>query len=211
MYRKNFVISEEELKELEKKVAEKEKDKIKYLNFAKDYKSSLLSGNKLSTIRLGKKTHLKEGDLVYINCANEILGIARVKKVEFKKLKEVTREDAKLDGFKSKKKLRNALKKHYKKVSGESDVTIIQFEWVERFKNPKVIEEENPIKIAKLALEFDKQLTHAERSLLKMLIQMGSLRKAALALGGLEKRRIFRSILRECKERLKKQGIDVDN
>ncbi len=205
------MISEEELKELEKKVAEKEKDKIKYLNFAKDYKGSLLSGGKLSTIRLGKKTNLKEGDLVYINCANEILGIARIKKVEFKKLKEITREDAKLDGFKSKKKLRNALKKHYKKVSGESDVTIIQFEWVEKFKSPKVIEEENPIKIAKLALEFDKELTHAERSLLKMLIQMGSLRKAALALGGLEKRRIFRSILRECKERLKKQGIDVDN
>ncbi|MEM1634310.1 MAG: hypothetical protein QW714_01115, partial [Nanopusillaceae archaeon] len=64
----------------------------------------------------------------------------------------------------------------------------------------------NLIGLAKLILEKDESLTQKQKELLKILIEEKSLRKAALRLGSLNKRTIFRKILREGYKRLKEKG-----
>ena len=106
-----------------------ERVKIKTLKFAEAYLKKLESGKKLMTIRRGKKD-FKVGDLVRIIAGNKKIGIARIVKVETKKFGEITKADAIKDGFKSKRKLREALKKHYKKIKSQDLFTLIEFEWV---------------------------------------------------------------------------------
>ncbi|MBS7658635.1 MAG: ASCH domain-containing protein [Candidatus Bathyarchaeia archaeon] len=89
--------------------------RIKTLNFSKEYKEKLLSGEKTSTLRL--KTLLKKGDLVNIVVGGENLGIAKIIQVKKITLKELSINEIKKDGFKSKKHLLKALKKHYPSIN----------------------------------------------------------------------------------------------
>jgi len=98
---------------------------LKKLNFSKKYKRKILSGEKTSTIRL--KTKLKKGDLVEIIAGGEKLGKARIMNVKKTILKNLTKSDAIKDGFKSKKSLIKALKKHYSNIDKDSIVYIISF------------------------------------------------------------------------------------
>jgi len=99
---------------------------LKRLNFSKEYKGKIKRGVKRQTIRLS--TSLKEGDEVKIVAGGEILGTARITKVEEKTLEELTDEDAKKDGFENLSQLVKALRRHYGKLSGKSKVCIISFE-----------------------------------------------------------------------------------
>lgn len=99
---------------------------MKRLNFSKEYKGKIKRGVKRQTIRLS--TSLKEGDEVKIVAGGEILGTARITKVEEKTLEELTDEDAKKDGFENLSQLVKALRRHYGKLSGKSKVCIISFE-----------------------------------------------------------------------------------
>ncbi len=85
--------------------------KIKTLVFSKEYKEKLLSGEKTSTLRL--KTILKKGDLVNIVAGGENLGVAKIIQVKKVTLKELSTSEVRKDGFKNKKHLLKALKKHY--------------------------------------------------------------------------------------------------
>ena len=51
--------------------------KIKQLNFKKEYKEILLSGRKMTTIRMS--TDLKPGDIVELIAGGESCGYAKVK------------------------------------------------------------------------------------------------------------------------------------
>ncbi|MEM4424527.1 MAG: ASCH domain-containing protein [Candidatus Nezhaarchaeales archaeon] len=99
---------------------------MKRLNFSKEYKRKIEKGLKKQTIRLSSS--LKEGDRVKVVVGGEILGIARITKVERKALEELTDEDAKKDGFESLAQLIKALKKHYGRISSKREVCIIGFE-----------------------------------------------------------------------------------
>jgi len=187
----------------------------KHLQFQKEYWDKLLSGLKTATIRLGKVTEYKPGDVVYIHCGGYVLGKAKITKVEYKQVKDLTDEDAFLDGFESKKKLKEALKKHYPKLKSEDWVTIIHFEWIEKFEKPIFSEEFawkgieiDPVKVAKLALEhLSNELTEKQKFYLNLIIQEGSIRKAAMKLGGLHKRHVFRRIIRKVLDKLIEKGI----
>ncbi|MEM4646993.1 MAG: ASCH domain-containing protein [Candidatus Nezhaarchaeales archaeon] len=99
---------------------------LKRLNFSKEYRRKIEKGLKKQTIRLSSS--LKEGDRVKVVVGGEILGIARITKVERKALEELTDEDAKKDGFESLAQLIKALKKHYGRISSKREVCIIGFE-----------------------------------------------------------------------------------
>ncbi|MDH5816092.1 MAG: ASCH domain-containing protein [Candidatus Nezhaarchaeota archaeon] len=99
---------------------------MKRLNFSKEYRRKIEKGLKKQTIRLSSS--LKEGDRVKVVVGGEILGIARITKVERKALEELTDEDAKKDGFESLAQLIKALKKHYGRISSKREVCIIGFE-----------------------------------------------------------------------------------
>lgn len=95
------------------------------LNFSKEYKNKILSGVKTSTIRL--KTNLKVGEKVQIVAGGEKLGKARILRIIRKEISKLTNEDAEKDGFKDKKELLKALRKHYGKLPKATNIYIIEF------------------------------------------------------------------------------------
>ena len=99
----------------------------KRIYFSKNYKKKLLKGEKTSTIRLGIRKGYKVGDIVDIIVSGKPVMKARITAIEYVKLKELTEEDAKLDGFHKKSKLVKALKMHYPKIKETSNLTIIRF------------------------------------------------------------------------------------
>jgi len=100
--------------------------KIKQLNFKKEYKEILLSGRKMTTIRMS--TDLKPGDIVELIAGGESCGYAKVKSITKKRVSELSRKDAIKDGFKSVKELFKTLKKYYNELTPDSYVYIISFE-----------------------------------------------------------------------------------
>jgi hypothetical protein len=99
---------------------------LRKLNFAKEYKKKIKEGLKRQTIRLS--TSLKEGDRVEVVAGGEVLGIAKITKVERKTVEELTDEDAKRDGFENVAQLVKALRKHYGRISSKKEVCVIGFE-----------------------------------------------------------------------------------
>lgn len=102
---------------------------MRMLNFAKEYKEKIKEGLKRQTIRLS--TSLKKGDRVKVVAGGEVLGVARITKVERKTIDELTDEDAKRDGFENVAQLVKALRRHYGKISNRKEVCVIGFEMEE--------------------------------------------------------------------------------
>ncbi len=180
----------------------------KHLEFKGEYKDLILQGKKTSTIRYGK-LDFKKGQEVFIHSGGYVLGKAKIKDVKIIRIKDLTNEIAKKDGFESKEELITKLKEHYPHLKADDPLTYIEFEF-EPFENPIPSEDfawqgfdKDPVKLAKLALEKDNLLSPREKEFLKILIEEGSIRKAALRLGSLKKREIFRRILRKVMKRLK--------
>lgn len=103
--------------------------KSKTLNFTKIYKEKILSGKKSSTVRL--RTTLKRGEVVDIIVGGERIGKAKILNVKKLSLKDLTNKDAVRDGFKDKKSLLKALKRHYSNITEDSTVYFISFNILE--------------------------------------------------------------------------------
>ncbi|MCC6042316.1 MAG: ASCH domain-containing protein [Candidatus Verstraetearchaeota archaeon] len=99
---------------------------LKRLNFAKEYKKKIKEGLKRQTIRLS--TSLREGEKVEVVAGGEVLGIAKITRVERKTIDELTDEDAKRDGFENVAQLLKALRRHYGRISNKKEVCVIGFE-----------------------------------------------------------------------------------
>ena len=99
----------------------------KKIYFSKEYRKKLIKGEKCSTIRLGRRKKYKVGDVVELVVNEKPVAKALITNVEFLKLKDLTDERAKKDGFHTKSKLIRALKKHYPKIREDSNVTVIEF------------------------------------------------------------------------------------
>ena len=102
----------------------------KRLNFDPQYVDLLRNGEKKSTVRL--KTKLKPGDLVDVYAGERRIGVAKILEVRFKKLSELTDTDAKIDGFKSLKDLKKALKRHYGYLPDNTKLSIIYFRFIDK-------------------------------------------------------------------------------
>jgi hypothetical protein len=182
------------------------------LMFSKKYLNELLSGSKLTTIRAGNVRY-RPGDIVLVYCGGLVLGRARILRVERKKLIDLTEEDARRDGFSSLQELLKALKQHYPNIRRDTPLTLIEFEWVERFETPLSDTEyswnydREPLEVAKLALEKLNDLSFEERIVLETFVKTGSIRKAARKLGGLSTRPLVRGVLKRAAERLASMGL----
>ena len=102
---------------------------MKSLNFKKKYKEMLKEGSKIATLRRGRKNY-KENEMVKIIAGNEFVGIARIVKVRNITWNELKKEDAQLEGLKSKKELKKELKNIYGKFDKDEEFTQIIFEFV---------------------------------------------------------------------------------
>jgi hypothetical protein len=103
---------------------------LRRLNFAKEYKKKIKEGLKRQTIRLS--TSLREGEKVEVVAGGEVLGIAKITRVERKTIDELTDEDAKRDGFENVAQLVKALRRHYGRISNKKEVCVIGFEMERR-------------------------------------------------------------------------------
>ena len=166
--------------------------------------NAILSGKKRATIRSGRlKVKSKE---FYIHAGGKIIAKASVKKVVYKKIANLADKDAILDGLGSKEELLKELKTLYGEIRDTDDVTIIEFEILEKLNEPEDSYMKNlrPHELAKIILKrFD--ISEEERKILEVLVKTKSIRKTA--------RRIFGNIANRWKIRkiLKKYASLINN
>ncbi|WP_099210797.1 ASCH domain-containing protein [Thermococcus henrietii] len=137
----------------------------KFMLIDSSYKSRILRGDKVTTIRYGSY-EAKPGSEVYLVVTPSDTAIAKVRitKVERKKVRELTNEDAKLDGFSDVKELLRELNKIYGELYGDDEVTVIGFEVVKAFRDGiplkwlKGLNYREPEEIARLYLENQDRL-----------------------------------------------------
>ena len=125
----------------------------------------------------------------------------------YKRFSELTNEDAKLDGFRNLKTLREALIETYHNLSPSDMVTVMRFNVIQRFdqlgrQSPYL--GLSPIDIARIALRYESlRLSDKDKALLNTLVKKGSLRKAAEKLyGDINKRYLIRRTLRKVLRKL---------
>ncbi len=178
-----------------------------------EHADKLLSGDKKTTIRLGiVKPRYEE---VIIHGHGRPLAKARIVSVEVKKVKDLTIEDAKRDGFNSVEELLDALRKAYGVVKKNDLVTIITLDIVKRLDklertHPYMGLE--PVDIARLALRYlQDDLRDEEKRIMEALTRTGSIRSASITLyGSLESRwRIRRALKRVLKLLIQKRIINT--
>jgi hypothetical protein len=180
--------------------------------FSRKYLEELLNGSKLATVRVGNVKY-RPGDIVLVHCGGLVLGRAKIARVERKKLIDLSEEDARKDGFSSLQELLKALRQHYPNLKRDTPLTILEFQWVERFEEPLSDGEyswcysEGPLEVAKLALEKLNDLSFEERAVLEAFVKAGSVRGAARKLGSLSNRALVRGVLKRVAERLASLGL----
>ncbi len=173
------------------------------------YIDDILSGRKKATIRLGKWR--PKFDEVIFHGGGRPFAIAKITKVEYKKVNELTEEDAKMDGFGSLKELLSDLKKVYPNLREDDYVTIIHFEVLKKL--TEVDREDpymglSPVDVARLALRYLDDLTDEEKKVFKLLTEVGSLREASIRLyGNISKRWIIRKKLKRALMRMIEKGL----
>ncbi|NJE41980.1 ASCH domain-containing protein [Thermococcus sp. GR6] len=132
----------------------------KFMLIDSAYKSRILRGDKVTTIRYGDY-EAKPGSEIYLVITPSDTAIAKIRitRVEKKKVKELTNEDARLDGFSDVRELVRELSKIYGELYGDDEVTIIGFEVIKRFEDSiplkwlKGLNYREPEEIARLCLE----------------------------------------------------------
>ncbi len=184
----------------EEKGTQSKSAKLKHIEFKKKYKRKLLSGKKNCTIR--KRCYVSEGDEVFVHCGGKIIGKAKITRVEERKLEELDDEIAREEGFRSREELINEVRKIY----GDCEkVYVIRFEFkpLDRPINPEELyyKQRDLKEIAERALK-ELELSEEEKRILELFLECGSVKKAAMKLGGIWERKRVRNVLRVCSKRL---------
>ncbi|WP_202320227.1 ASCH domain-containing protein [Archaeoglobus neptunius] len=99
------------------------------INFDSEYVEPIISGRKITTVRRGIKSY-PVGRIVELTAGGNTFALARVNKVVVKRVRELSDEDAKRDGFETRDELISALKRIYGNIKGEEFVTVVHFEIV---------------------------------------------------------------------------------
>ncbi len=102
---------------------------MKSINFDEEYVDLILSGRKKSTIRKGIKS-CEAGKVVYLTASSRPFAKARITKAVVKRVRELSEEDARRDGFNSREELLEALKRIYGRIKDSDLITVIYFELV---------------------------------------------------------------------------------
>ncbi len=175
-----------------------------------EYVDDILKGRKRATIRLGV-VRLRYPELIVHGGGRPVAKI-RVTSVRYKKVSELTDEDAVKDGFRTKEELVEALRRTYGDVKPDDYVTIIEFEVLQDLTH---LEPEDPYlglkpaDVARLALRYLRdQLSEEEVKILTELTRTESIRAVALRLfGDLNKRWRVRRVLRRALRELVRRGL----
>ncbi|MCE4625227.1 MAG: ASCH domain-containing protein [Desulfurococcales archaeon] len=182
----------------------------RHLMLKREYGNMLLEGRKRATIRLGVVTPKYEELIVH--SGGRPIAKVRVVGVEVKRVRELTDDDARLDGFESLDELLEALRRAYGDVSPEDYVTILRLEVVQRLDS---LESDDPYlglepaDIARLALRYLKgEMSREEERIFRSLTATNSIRMTAQRLYGspLNRARVRRALRRALRE-LQRRGL----
>ncbi|BEP16973.1 ASCH domain-containing protein [Pyrofollis japonicus] len=175
-----------------------------------EYVGDILSGKKRATIRLGR-VRVKYDELI-IHGGGRPVAKVRVTNVAYKKVRDLTDEDARKDGFSNLNELLDALRKAYGEINPDDIVTVIEFEVIQDLSS---LEPQDPYlglqpaDIARLALRYlQDSLSEEERKILRDLTITNSIRTTAVRLfGSIERRWRVRRVLRKSLEELVRRGL----
>ncbi len=175
-----------------------------------EYVDDILKGRKRATIRLGL-VKVKYDELI-VHGGGRPVAKVKVKSVRYKRVRELNDEDARLDGFRSREELLDALRKAYGDIKPDDYVTIIEFDVVQDLTS---LEPQDPYlglepaDIARLGLRYlSDQLSDEEKKVLKDLTSTNSIRATAVRLyGSIERRWRVRKVLRKVLNELLRRGL----
>ncbi len=168
---------------------------VRQLTMKRELWELVKQGKKTITIR--KYTRIKPGDVVQVNAGGKIVGEIEVTNVYRKKLDEIGEEEAKKEGMPL-----DELKRLLKRLYGRNaTLHIIEFK-LRRVYDPPIDPEQNLYggrSVVSIARELLKRpdLSPHERRILELVVREGGIRGAAMALGGLHKRKIIRRVIRQ--------------
>jgi len=150
------------------------------------------------TIRIGiVKPKFRE---VFIHSGGKVVAKAEIVRTIYKRVRDLTDDDARLDGFANRRELIRELERIYGRIRPTTPVTILELRILEYLdlSDEDVNAKLSPIEIARLALYYNVPLSEEEKKILRQLTETGSLRKLALKLyGTIEKRWIIRKVVRK--------------
>ncbi len=176
----------------------------------KEYIEKLLSGKKATTIRIGKYVPLYRE--VIIHSGGRPCCLAEITFVKYKKISDLTDEDAIRDGFPGRTALLNELRKIYGYIKGKDLVTILGLKIIKLLDD---VEENDPYLglspqiIAMIALRYlRKELNKEEIQVLEELGKGLSIRAVARKMTGNPTARSFiRKIVRRALRTLINKGL----
>ena len=181
----------------------------RHLMLKGEYVDDILSGRKRATIRLGI-VKLKHQELIVHGGGRPVAKI-RVRNVRYKRVSELSDEDAAIDGFSSKEELLDALRRAYGDIKPDDYVTIIEFDVVQRLDQLPVEDPYmglEPADIARLALRYlQDEFSEEDVKILMDLTRTNSIRATAFRLyKDLGKRWRVRKVLRRALRLLVERG-----
>jgi len=174
------------------------------------YIEKMLTGEKRATIRKGVvKPKYSE---ITIHAGGKPVAKAKITRIYFKKLRELSEYEAKLEGYTSREELIDELRRVYKGIRDDDYVTIIEFEVTQRLDMLPLEDPYHglkPVDVARIALRYLKdELSDFEVKILVDLTRTGSIRKTTLrVLGDLNKRNVVRRTIKKALKTLIKKGI----
>jgi hypothetical protein len=176
-----------------------------------EYVDDILSGRKRATVRLGR-VRVKYDELI-VHGGGRPVAKVRVTGVRYKRVSELTPEDARIDGFESVEELIRALEKAYgRRLRPDDVVTIIEFEVVQDLSKLEPSDPYlglQPADIARLALRYlADSLSEDEVRILRDLTVTNSIRATAYRLyRDLGRRWLVRRVLRRVLRELLRRGL----
>jgi hypothetical protein len=97
---------------------------VTVIALSSEFLPDVVSGDKVSTIRRGRRNYPLGGALLRARDRDIAIDIRRVR---YSKIRDLTVDDARRDGFENVEELKTALSRFYPQLQPEDDVTIVEF------------------------------------------------------------------------------------
>jgi len=184
----------------------------RHMMMKKEYAELVLAGAKTATIRLGVVRPKRRR--VLLHSGGKVLAELEITGVEVKRVRDLTDEDAKQDGFQDTRQLIEHLEGIYGRRLGEDEkVTVIRFRIARRIEGSEAEEGSKylglkPVDVASIALRYRVKLNPKDMVMIKKVAEAGSIRKAANALfGDPTRRKAIRAALDKALRKLIEAGV----